>query len=307
MHPNPTPLISVNVIAFNAEAFLAQTLDSVRAQTFDDWECVVVDDASTDQTAGIAQRYAEMDARFRLVSIRPQDKRPFPYPRNVGLEASRGQWVAVLDSDDLWVPDKLALQIEAVQAKPQTVLCFGRAMTFRGDQAVAEMRTMQQYESYRHHILKSLLHSDVVPHSAAMFDRQAALDLGGYDLNQPRAQDWDLMLRLVKRHGSERVVALPQVLLHYRVHDGNIMRQGNLLVRSERRVVRKTLLSGGWGLAHPILALHMIDGMFLREMEHAMKSGRRMQARLLGLLVVLAKPISRWRWERVKQAWRQSS
>lgn len=103
------PLVSVVMPAFNAEATIVSAIKSVCAQTMTDWELIVIDDGSTDETCRIVRRMAREDARIRL--LYNGENRGTAYSRNRGLALSRGAYVALLDSDDLWRPEKLARQI----------------------------------------------------------------------------------------------------------------------------------------------------------------------------------------------------
>ena len=97
----PAPVVSVITPAYNAERYIEHTLESALRQTFREFELLVVDDGSTDGTAAIAQRYAEKDARFRVLR---QTNRGIAAARNLAMRRARGRYLALLDSDDLWFP-----------------------------------------------------------------------------------------------------------------------------------------------------------------------------------------------------------
>lgn len=100
-----TCTVSVIVAAYNAAAYISVCLDSVLAQTLTDWELIVVDDHATDDTAGVVRGYMERDGRFRLMQT-PRNAGPSA-ARNVGIAAARGKWLAILDSDDAYTPERL--------------------------------------------------------------------------------------------------------------------------------------------------------------------------------------------------------
>lgn len=103
------PLISVIIPVYNAEAYLAATIDSVLQQTYANWELLIVDDCSTDNSSGIVKAYAAKDSRIRY--LRPPSNFGGPAgPRNMGIRESRGELLAFLDADDIWIRDKLELQ-----------------------------------------------------------------------------------------------------------------------------------------------------------------------------------------------------
>jgi glycosyltransferase involved in cell wall biosynthesis len=127
------PRVSVITIFLDEERFLAEAIDSVRAQTFPDWELVLVDDGSHDRSTAIAQSYADADpSRVRCLHHPGHENRGMSASRNLGLEAARGELVAFLDGDDVWLPQKLAEQIEIMDARPRAGLVYGRTLIWHG-------------------------------------------------------------------------------------------------------------------------------------------------------------------------------
>ena len=115
------PAVSIIIPVYRAERFLARCLDSVAAQTFADWECLLIDDGSPDQSAGICRRFAERDPRFLL--FRQQNAGP-GVARNTGLRLARGQFVLFLDSDDLWPPYFLQTVLRLQAEQPHRLLLW---------------------------------------------------------------------------------------------------------------------------------------------------------------------------------------
>jgi glycosyltransferase involved in cell wall biosynthesis len=120
------PLFSIVVIFYNAERFLGEAIDSVLGQTEEDWELLLVDDGSKDGGTAIAQEYADR-APEKIRYIRHPDGRNhgMSATRNLGIRNSRGDWIAFLDSDDVWLPSKLAEQKALVSAHTETGLLYG--------------------------------------------------------------------------------------------------------------------------------------------------------------------------------------
>ncbi len=110
---NNSSLVSIITPAFNAARTIRQTIDSVLAQTYGNWELIVVDDASTDDTTDIVTRYAATDRRIRLIRLAANSGAP-GRAKNAALAAVRGEFIAFLDADDLWVPEKLATQVSCL-------------------------------------------------------------------------------------------------------------------------------------------------------------------------------------------------
>jgi glycosyltransferase involved in cell wall biosynthesis len=196
------PRLSVIIPAFNAEAFLAEAIESVRHQSYRNLEIIVVDDGSTDATAGIA-------ARFAGVRVLAQGRGGPSAARNRGLRAADGDLVAFLDADDWWSASKLATQLprlredpnlEAVSGYVQCVRPAGRAA---GGGAVVDAGPPRLLPSF----------GSLVARRAA-FDRVGALD---ESLRHGEDIDWFMRSRAL----GLRSVAVPEVVLYYRLHGGN--------------------------------------------------------------------------------------
>jgi hypothetical protein len=124
------PRVAVIVPAYNFERFIADALDSVIAQTYGQWECIVVDDGSTDGTAAVAERYAAADTRIRCLR---QPNRGVSAARNLALRSTTAEFVQFLDADDLLVPWKLAAQVDFLDAHPETSIVYGNVVYFRSE------------------------------------------------------------------------------------------------------------------------------------------------------------------------------
>lgn len=104
-------MISIIVPCYNSQAYIKQAIDSVRAQIYSDWELIIVDDCSTDNSAAIIQEYIRNDNRIKYLKTKKPSGSP-TLPRNMGIEAAKGRFIAFLDSDDAWLPDKLEKQVK---------------------------------------------------------------------------------------------------------------------------------------------------------------------------------------------------
>lgn len=121
------PVVSIIVPYFNPGDFLREAIQSVLAQTFTDWELLLVNDGSTDHSDRIAAEYATRDGRVQRYSHPDHKNHGLPPTRNVGLRHCRGEFVALLDADDVWLPAKLSQQIDLARAHPQAAMIFGRS------------------------------------------------------------------------------------------------------------------------------------------------------------------------------------
>jgi glycosyltransferase involved in cell wall biosynthesis len=198
--------------ARNAEAFVAAAIESALGQTYSNFELVVVDDASTDQTAEIVASYAAKDARIRL--FRRAEGGGACVAWNLGLREARGEWIAVLDADDLWRPRRLERQLEVVDANPSVVLVNSEyeRMDVDGRPLVNARRAGPEWW-----LLWQLLFTNIIGgHSQVLYRRESALACGGYRSECKYAEDYQLWVDLTKNGG---VVCVPEVLMDYRVHD----------------------------------------------------------------------------------------
>lgn len=212
------PRVSVVIPAHDASATIAATLASVAAQRFADWEAVVADDASADDTAAIVAAWG--DDRVRLV--RATANGGPARARNLALAHARGELVAFLDADDRWLPGYLEALVGA----------YDREQARTGDVGIVccdawvEDEGGRRAETYRASIgapedvtLATLLRANVI-FVSALAPRAAVLDAGGFDVRTFGSEDHDLWLKLVER--GLRVVTVPQPLAVYRVHAASV-------------------------------------------------------------------------------------
>ncbi len=209
------PRVSVVLAVRNQARWLPETLASVRAQTFADWELLVVDDGSTDDTPRIATGAAAADLRIHHV---PGPHRERAAARNRGIAAARGELVAFLDGDDLWQPDKLGRQVDALDAAPAAALCYTTARYVDADGRPLPIRRPPR--PVAGDAFPALVRANRMILASVVVRRRALDAVGGFDeaLAPLGCEDWDLWLRLARRF---QVVAVDAELTRYRVHDGN--------------------------------------------------------------------------------------
>ena len=190
----PVPQVSVVIPVHNREALIGRAIDSVLRQSFADFELLVVDDGSTDATA--ARVLAHADPRLRL--LRHAENRGAAAARNTAIAAARGEFIAFLDSDDEWLPDKIARQVACLAAAPPDTLmcCSGYWMVRERSREVAA-RIPAARGSWREALRDGC---NLSPGSTA-FIRRRAFDLHGpLDERLGRLEDWDWLLRYTTRH-----------------------------------------------------------------------------------------------------------
>ncbi|HKN93227.1 MAG TPA: glycosyltransferase [Thermoleophilaceae bacterium] len=203
------PAVTVLTSVYNGEAYLAEALDSLLGQSFPDWECLIIDDGSTDGTGEIARRFAAADSRFR---VHVQENQGTPRALNAGLEQARGRYVAILDADDAAFPERLERQAAHLRANPDVALVGGYVMMISGS---GREFGLAEYPLEDAEIRAQLEEQNAFVHSAVMYRRELALDAGGYRPVVRLAEDLDLWLQLAERG---RLANLAEPVTRYRVH-----------------------------------------------------------------------------------------
>ena len=208
------PLVSIVIPAYNAAADIRATLQSVQAQTYRNFEAIVVDDGSTDATSTIVEEFIAADPRFRLIR---QPNAGIGGARNTAILAARGVYIAPLDADDIWEPEKLERQVESMErGGPEVgmVYCWNRRIDERGRYLGDGSPYTVEGRIRRALILRNLFGSASVP----LFRASALVDVGFYLTRADQhggegCEDWDLNLRVAERH---LVRVVPKFLVLYR-------------------------------------------------------------------------------------------
>lgn len=184
------PLVSVIIPTYNRAALVAEAVASVEAQTCRDFEILVVDDGSTDATL---KALAPLKG---VTVLRRRRRAGVAAARNLGAAAARGAWLAFLDSDDLWLPEKLARQMAYLEATPGLLLCQTDETWVRHG---VQVKKPVSYRKVAGRIFLPSLKRCMVSPSAVVLARRVFLDHGGFDEDLPAAEDYDLWLRLTWR------------------------------------------------------------------------------------------------------------
>src|SRR5215510_12099685 len=123
------PLVSAIIIFLNEEKFLQEAIESVFAQTYDQWELLLVDDGSTDASTAIARRYAEQyPEKVRYLEHVGHQNRGMSAARNLGVRNAKGEYIAFLDADDVWLPLKLEQQVAILNSQPEAAMVYGNTL-----------------------------------------------------------------------------------------------------------------------------------------------------------------------------------
>jgi len=215
--PRP-PRVSVNLCCYNSEKYLDETLQSVISQTFTDWELVVVDDGSTDSTAAIIRAYIERGYPIRYIY---QQNTGLGQARNTALDLSNGTYVAFVDHDDVWAPDKLARQVAVFEATPELSVVYSQCRLIDEHGRFIDRRPFPTVLCGGSMFEAILLQQCIPPWLTVMVRTSALREVAPF-LPYGVVEDFDILLKLAHR-GSFDYVDAP--LASYRIHANQFSRK----------------------------------------------------------------------------------
>lgn len=203
------PAISVVMPVYNREQYLKESIESILSQTFTDFEFIIVDDQSTDSSWQIIQEYANKD--LRIVAVKNNSKKGCYSARNCGHRLTKGKYLAVMDSDDIALPNRLQTQFDFMESHPDIGICGSWLKSFGAEEKVIE--TLADHEEIR----DLMFFSCAIPHQTAMY--RISNQIFYYSEDYASAQDYELFCRKIN---DWKFANIPEVLLLYRVHEKQI-------------------------------------------------------------------------------------
>jgi glycosyltransferase involved in cell wall biosynthesis len=236
----PDPRVSILMLTYNRPALIGRAVASVAAQTFQDWELIIVQDGSNAETGERLKGWLAKDPRIRY------------FPRgavgsiaeasNFGLEKARGEYIAILDDDDYWnIPDKLALQVDFLDRNPDHVACGGGYIIVDGE---GRQRAQYLKHEWDNAIRSRALLANPIVNSTAMFRRVVNGRPAMYDASMRGFADWDFWLMLAN-HG--KLYNFRSYLAHYALWEGSGSFQASKTnARAAVQIVRKHRRSYNW-------------------------------------------------------------
>lgn len=212
-----SPLVSVVIASYNREQFIVDAIRSVQHQTVDDIEIIVVDDGSTDSTQQILNNFGDS------INVINQPNQGRSAARNKGVNNARGDYIAFLDSDDIWLHDKLDKQLNLLVKQPKVGLVHTFSDVVDEHGVLIRKYTDQRYKLYHSSIkagysYESLSERCIMFLSTVMVRRDCWKRVGPMDADIPAFEDWDWYLRASRQ---TEISTIPEVLVHFRLHSGN--------------------------------------------------------------------------------------
>ena len=231
------PRVSVVIPTFNRATLVERAIDSVLGQTHSAFEIIVVDDGSTDNTsATLRNKYSDKLVVFQ------QSNRGVSAARNVGIAHATGNWIALLDSDDEWLPSKLAQQLALIKNHTDCLLCHTDEIWIRNG---VRVNAMNKHKKSGGDIYQQCLPLCAISPSSVIFQKQLLDDVGNFDETLPACEDYDLWLRICAQH---KVHYLDQKLLvKYGGHEDQLSRKhwgmDRFRIKSLQKMLQLNVLS----------------------------------------------------------------
>jgi len=223
------PKVSVIIPTYNRSNYLYSAIKSVLNQTFEDFEIIVVDDASTDNTRKVVDKFEDE----RIYYLRHNKNRGGSASRNTGIKHSRGKFIAFLDDDDLWVQNKLEKQLDSVNKNLEIGAVYTGAWTINDGGKITSVKI----PSLRGNIFPDILKKNYVGSCSMVLVRKECFDkIGLFDENLPAGQDWDMWIRLAKHY---RFDCVRECLVLYRVHEKRISTNPYAKMQAAKLICKK--------------------------------------------------------------------
>lgn len=194
-------LVSVIIPCYNYGGYIAETLNSLIAQSYQHWEAIVVDDGSTDNSASVVQEIARKDGRVKYIF---QQNQGLAASRNNGIAASHGDYIQLLDADDYIAPDKLKLQVKILDENPDVALVYSDTYLFKHSNVVNDKREFSKFSlkmppmsGQGESLAMHMAHDNIFLVGCPVFRREMSARIGGFDASLFSLEDWNFWYRAV--------------------------------------------------------------------------------------------------------------
>ncbi len=227
------PKVSVVIPTYNYAQYIEEAVDSVLVQTHKDCEIIVVDDGSTDDTRVVVSQYAP-DVKYIY-----QKNQGLSAARNTGIRNSKGEYIAVLDSDDLWLSCKLEKQIRLFEANSRLGLVYSDGLVFGEELAWDDLSFGGNMNFYRGRIFDKLVLGNFIPCLSVVIKRSCFDKVGLFDISLDACADWDMWLRISSHYEVDYV---DELLVKYRKHRGSLGTRTEMVEENALKVLEKIFL-----------------------------------------------------------------
>lgn len=232
MQNNQLPLVSIIMPAYNAQDYIKQSIQSVVKQTYNNWELLIINDGSTDNTVSIVESFK--DTRIVLFS---QENSGVSRARNYGISKAKGDYIAFLDSDDLWKNNKLNVQVSYMKKHPDIVLSYTDYDSFKLQNEIIKNKQLYPFQIENQH--DRLLVFNYIATLTVMLKKEIFQKVDGFDISLFGPEDWDLWIRIAK---IGKIAFINQKLALYREHESGISKNRKRQLEQEYKVLRRYAL-----------------------------------------------------------------
>lgn len=235
------PRVSIIIPTLNRARFISGAIESVLAQTYPSWELLIVDNGSTDETESIARSFATKDSRVHYLQ---ENRKGVSRARNLALKTARGEYIAFLDDDDLYLPSKLQLQVSFMDAHPETGFVYGQIEIVNSKDELQWVDPKKPVLTYRDLFEESGIRIQSVMCRRSCFDA-----VGGFDEGLTMGEDYDLWLRMAAVYSFE-FMAVP--LVRMRFHESNTCNVPVPLYKQRDQLLRRVPVNPSAGITRRV-------------------------------------------------------
>lgn len=214
------PLVSIIMNCYNGEKYLREAIDSVLSQSYENWELIFWDNKSTDETQAIVKSYEDKRICYHLAEI----NKPLSAARNLAIQKAKGDYIAFLDSDDIWLPEKLLLQMEGLTSQNNAGISytgFETLLTSNSESAISQAKFYSKFVYNSHNsksIYNKLLKGNFIVFSTVIIKKNIFDLTGGFSEFLEQNEDFEILL---KASLLTNAICVSEVLVKYRIHASN--------------------------------------------------------------------------------------
>jgi glycosyltransferase involved in cell wall biosynthesis len=237
------PTVDIIIPAYNAAQYLPTAIESVVAQTFEDWRILLIDDGSTDNTAEVIAPFRDQLGP-KLLYIK-QPNAGLPAARNTAIRNSTAEFLALLDADDIWLPCRLAESLKGFESRPQVGLVYGFNSRVDSNGAIIDTFARRQKNGEGRIAPYIYMRRVDLPCPTITFRKKCVDEVGPFDETMRATEDRDLWLRIALKY---EVALVPKVLAHYRTSPGAMTTDSDRMLKAQLQFIEKHYGSPGCGM-----------------------------------------------------------
>jgi len=223
------PLVSIIINCYNGEKYLREAIDSVYKQSYENWEIIFWDNASKDKSAKIAKSYSSKMRYFRGGKTIPLGA-----ARNKVLKQCEGEYIAFLDVDDIWLPEKLELQVKKMQENPESIVCYSDGYyMYENKKSKKKLSSYPNMKFYGGDIFNKLILSNFINWQTVLINKDLASNNLYFNSNLTYAEDHEILLRLSL---CGKIIFSKIPLVYYRKHKSNMSRNYQLILKETEEI-----------------------------------------------------------------------